>query len=83
MMQSAAIVGIGCRFPGGANSPEEFWQLLRDGVEAISEVPPDRFDIDSVFDPDPARKGTMYTRRGGFVEEIDKFDAAFFGFSPR
>ena len=83
MTQAAAIVGIGCRFPGGANSPEEFWQLLRDGVEAISEVPPDRFDIDSVFDPDPARKGTMYTRRGGFVDEIDKFDAAFFGFSPR
>ena len=83
MTQSAAIVGIGCRFPGGANSPDEFWQLLRDGVEAISEVPPDRFDVDSVFDPDPARKGTMYTRRGGFVDEIDKFDAAFFGFSPR
>ncbi len=83
MTQSAAIVGIGCRFPGGANSPEEFWRLLRDGVEAISEVPSDRFDVDSVFDPDPARKGTMYTRRGGFVEEIDKFDAAFFGFSPR
>jgi 1-acyl-sn-glycerol-3-phosphate acyltransferase len=83
MTQSAAIVGIGCRFPGGANSPEQFWQLLREGVEAISEVPPDRFDVDSVFDPDPARKGTMYTRRGGFVEEIDEFDAAFFGFSPR
>ncbi len=83
MTQSAAIVGIGCRFPGGANSPEAFWQLLRDGVEAIGEVPPDRYDVDSVFDPDPARKGTMYTRRGGFVDDIDRFDAAFFGFSPR
>ena len=83
MTQSAAIVGIGCRFPGGANSPEAFWQLLRDGVEAVGEVPSDRYDVDSVFDPDPARKGTMYTRRGGFVDDIDRFDAAFFGFSPR
>ena len=83
MMRAAAIVGIGCRFPGGANSPEQFWQLLRDGVEAIGEVPPDRFDIDSVFDPDPGHEGKMYSRRGGFIEDIDQFDAPFFGYSPR
>ena len=83
MTQSAAIVGIGCRFPGGADSPERFWQLLRDGVEAIGEIPSDRFDVDSVFDPDPAREGRMYSRRGGFVEGIDQFDAPFFGYSPR
>jgi acyl transferase domain-containing protein len=78
-----AIVGIGCRFPGGADTPEKYWQLLRDGVDAISEVPRDRWDIDSLFDPDPDAPGKMSTRWGGFLGPVDGFDAHFFGISPR
>ena len=78
-----AIVGIGCRFPGAATDPEAYWKLLHDGVDAIREVPPDRWDIDAYYDPDPDRPGKMYTRMGGFLKEVDKFDAQFFGISPR
>ncbi|HLZ32328.1 MAG TPA: beta-ketoacyl synthase N-terminal-like domain-containing protein, partial [Chloroflexota bacterium] len=80
-----AIVGIGCRFPGGANSPEEFWRLLRDGVDAITEIPADRFDLGPVYDVDPTKPGKLYARWGGFLERsrIDSFDAGFFGISPR
>jgi malonyl CoA-acyl carrier protein transacylase len=78
-----AIIGLGCRFPGGANSPEAFWELLHNGVDAIIEVPPDRWDIDTYYDPDPDAPGKMYTRHGGFLNEVDKFDAHFFGISPR
>lgn len=78
-----AILGVGCRFPGGANSPEQFWQLLKDGVDAISEVPKDRWDIASFYDPDPNAPGKMYTREGGFIRDVDRFDAAFFRISPR
>jgi 1-acyl-sn-glycerol-3-phosphate acyltransferase len=81
--EPAAIVGIGCRFPGGASSPERFWTLLTEGVDAIEEVPPERFSLDGIFDPDPAREGTIYSPFGGFVDNVDRFDAAFFGFSPR
>ncbi|HWU89452.1 MAG TPA: beta-ketoacyl synthase N-terminal-like domain-containing protein, partial [Kofleriaceae bacterium] len=77
-----AIVGIGCRFPG-ATGPEAFWRLLRDGVDAITEVPADRWDIDAYFDADLRTPGKMTTRWGGFLERIDGFDAAFFGISPR
>jgi acyl transferase domain-containing protein/acyl carrier protein len=78
-----AVIGIGCRFPGGANDPESFWHLLRDGVDAISEVPRDRWDVDAHYDSDPEAKGKASTRWGGFVEGIDLFDAQFFGISPR
>ena len=77
-----AIIGIGCRFPG-ANDPAAFWQLLRDGVDAIREVPADRFDQHAFYDPDPATPGKMNTRWGGFLEQVDQFDANFFGISPR
>jgi len=69
-----AIVGIGCRFPGGVRTPEEFWELLCNGVDAISEMPADRFDLDSLFDPDPGRAGKLYTRWGGFLDRVDEFD---------
>jgi 1-acyl-sn-glycerol-3-phosphate acyltransferase len=82
-MTPVAIVGIGCRFPGGADSPVSFWQLLRDGVDAIADAPPDRLDLDRLYDPDPAKPGKMYMRRGGFVEGVDLFDASFFGISAR
>ena len=78
-----AIVGIGCRFPGGSDSPDAFWRLLCDGVDAITEIPADRLDLARFFDPDPAASGKMYTRWGGYVDGVDLFDAGFFGFSPR
>ncbi|WP_435103793.1 amino acid adenylation domain-containing protein [Arhodomonas sp. AD133] len=78
-----AIVGIGCRFPGGADSPNAFWTLLCDGVDAIGEMPRDRFDLDALYDPDPAAPGKIYTRRGGYLAGIDEFDAGFFGIAPR
>ena len=78
-----AIVGMGCRFPGGANHPEAFWQLLQDGVDAIREVPADRWDIDAYYDPNPDVPGKMYTRYGGFVDRSDEFDAGFFGIAPK
>ncbi len=77
-----AIIGIGCRFPG-AGDPAAFWQLLRDGVDAVREVPTDRFDHRAFYDPDPASPGKMNTRWGGFLEQVDQFDRTFFGISPR
>jgi acyl transferase domain-containing protein/acyl carrier protein len=77
-----AIIGVGCQFPG-ANNPAAFWQLLRDGVDAIREVPADRFDQHAFYDPDPATPGKMNTRWGGFLGQVDQFDANFFGISPR
>ena len=78
-----AVIGMGCRFPGGADSPEAFWDLLRRGVDATAEVPAGRWDRDSFFDSDPEAPGKMYCWRGGFVDAIDQFDAQFFDISPR
>jgi acyl transferase domain-containing protein len=78
-----AIVGIGCRFPAGADSPERFWQLLTDEVDAISPVPRDRWSVRTFVDPDPTSPGRMYAAYGAFLSEIDRFDPAFFGLSPR
>ena len=78
-----AVVGLGCRFPGGGDDPEKFWDLLEAGVDAIRPVPPERWDIERYFDPDPAAPGKMNTRWGGFLERVDGFDPAFFGISPR
>jgi acyl transferase domain-containing protein/acyl carrier protein len=78
-----AIVGIGCRFPGGAHSPDAFWQMLCDKRDGIREVPPDRWLLKAFYDPDSAKPGRTYAREGGYLEDIDRFDAAFFGISPR
>ncbi|MUG94287.1 SDR family NAD(P)-dependent oxidoreductase [Scytonema sp. UIC 10036] len=78
-----ALVGVGCRFPGGVLNPEAFWQLLRDGVDAVTEVPANRWDINALYDPNPETPGKMYTRYGGFISQLEDFDAQFFGIAPR
>src|SRR5947209_11352761 len=77
-----AIIGIGCRFPG-ARDTEAFWHLLCNAMDAITNIPGDRFDIEALYDPRPATPGKIVTRWGGFLEDIDRFDSAFFGISPR
>ncbi|MDZ7342129.1 MAG: AMP-binding protein, partial [candidate division KSB1 bacterium] len=77
-----AIIGLGCRFPGAKN-PQQFWDLLVHGVDAISEVPKDRWDLERFYDPTPMTPGKMYTKWGGFIEDVDKFDALFFGISAK
>ena len=78
-----AIVGMSCRFPGGANSLESYWALMRDGVDAISDIPADRWDVDALYAADRNKPGKTYIRWGGFLDGIDQFDPAFFGISPR
>ncbi|HKO92510.1 MAG TPA: type I polyketide synthase, partial [Polyangiaceae bacterium] len=78
-----AIVGIGCRFPGGASGPAEFWRLLGQGFDATSDVPPERWAADEFYDPNPEAAGKAYTKRGAFLDRVDGFDAEFFGISPR
>ena len=78
-----AIVGLGCRFPGGVTNPGEFWTLLEGGKDAITEVPPDRWDIDTYYDKNPDAPGKVSTRFGGFLDRVDRFDPQFFGISPR
>jgi acyl transferase domain-containing protein len=78
-----AIVGIGCRFPGSVRSHDELWKLLVEGVDAITEIPANRWSLASFYDPDPAKLGRACVRWGGFLEGVDEFDARFFGISPR
>ncbi len=80
---AVAIVGIGCRLPGGVVDAAGFWRLLAEGRDAIGEIPSDRVDLARFYDPRPATPGRIMTRRGGFLEKIEEFDALFFGISPR
>ncbi|NET69435.1 MAG: beta-ketoacyl synthase, partial [Moorea sp. SIO1G6] len=73
--ESIAIIGMGCRFPGGADNPESFWTLLSQGINAISEIPSERWNIDQYYDPNPETPGKMYTRYGGFVGQLQEFDS--------
>ncbi len=78
-----AVVGIGCRLPGGVAGPESYWKFLTDGEDAIGEIPPDRWDADEFYDPDTFAPGRMASKWGGFIPDVAGFDAEFFGISPR
>ncbi len=77
-----AIIAVACRFPGSPD-PDAYWQLLAGGVDAIREIPEDRFDVDDFYDPDQQTPGKIYTRNGGYLDSVDGFDPEFFGISPR
>ena len=78
-----AIIGIGCSFPGGAESPNSLWRFLGRGGDAIVEVPTDRWNVDAVHDPLPGTPGKTASRRAGLLHDVASFDAGFFGISPR
>jgi 3-oxoacyl-(acyl-carrier-protein) synthase/acyl carrier protein len=77
-----AIIAVACRFPG-APDPDAYWEVLAGGVDAIREIPEDRFDVDEFYDPDQQTPGKIYTRSGGYLDSVDGFDPEFFGISPR
>ncbi|KOV67489.1 type I polyketide synthase [Streptomyces sp. MMG1121] len=82
--EPVAVVGIGCRFPGGISSPADLWRLLSEGGEVLSGFPQDRgWDLDALYDEDPETPGSSYVRSGGFLDTATEFDAEFFGISPR
>ena len=81
--ESIAVIGMGCRFPAGADDPDAFWTLLAAGTDAVAVVPKSRWDADRDYDPDPEAPGKAYTREGAFLDRVDAFDARFFGISAR
>ena len=83
MKEPLAIVGIGCRFPGGANSPNAFWKMLCAGTDAIREIPENRWSMAAHYDPVVGRPAKSISKWGGFIDDIDRFDSAFFGISAR
>src|SRR5512145_1490052 len=79
-----AVIGLGCRFPGGANTPESYWQLLTDGGDAIGEIPAERWDVNAYYDANPDTPGKYSVRLGAFINQsVDRFDPQFFNISPR
>ncbi|EEQ28107.1 polyketide synthase [Microsporum canis CBS 113480] len=81
--EDIAVISMACRLPGGVTTPEDFWQLLQSGRDAVIDVPKDRWDADKIYDTNPDVDGTSYCRRGGFLDSIYSYDASFFGISPR
>ena len=80
--ESIAIIGMGCRYPGDANTPEEFWDLIIEKKDALGPIPEDRWNNDGLYAPEWRRAGKISVNRGGFIKDVDKFDAGFFGISP-
>ncbi|HEX6239818.1 MAG TPA: polyketide synthase, partial [Polyangiales bacterium] len=78
-----AIVSMACRLPGGVSTPEQLWRVLAEGRDLVEPVPAERWDADALYDPDPDARGKSYGREGGFIRDIDRFDAEFFEISPR
>jgi microcystin synthetase protein McyD len=78
-----AVVGMACRFPGGADTPAAFWDLLSQGVDAVRDIPADRWDAAALYDPDPNRPGKSNSCQGAFLDQVDQFDPRFFGITPR
>ena len=83
MVEPIAIIGMGCRFPGGINTPDAFWELLANGEEALGDIPASRWDVDAYYDPERPVAGKMYVRQGCYLDNIDQFDPQFFKISPR
>ena len=78
-----AIVGMACRYPGDADNPAAFWQMLCEGRDGIQEITPDRWSLRAIHDPEPGKSGKTYSRHAGLINRMDQFDPHFFGISPR
>ena len=76
-----AIVGMGCRYPGGVRTPDEFWELLSSGRDILRDIPGERWDVDAHYEPEMTVPGKMYVRQGYYLDDIDQFDPQFFGYS--
>ena len=74
---------MGCRLPGGVDGPDDYWNLLMTGGDGVTDIPPDRWDVEKTYDPDPAASGKMYVKRGAFIENVRGFDPYLFGITPR
>lgn len=83
LYQSVALIGIGCRYPGGINGPEDFWQVLANGIDCITETPPSRWDTYRFYRSNKEIPGTLLQKWGGYIDGADEFDPAFFGITPR
>src|ERR1700756_193186 len=82
-LEPIAIIGIGCRFPGDSTSPDAYWKMMCAGTDTITEIPPDRWNTKTYYDPVPQRPGKSITKWGGFIKDVDKFDPEVFSVSPR
>lgn len=83
IIEPIAVIGIGCRFPGGADTPDKFWELLKNGVNALTEIPKERMNVEDFYSEDQEEEGKMYTKYGSFIEDVDTFDSHFFDITPR